>query len=60
MDGVMYLCVTRQKGIVWAVYDVPVCVCVCVLAVSKAPDYAELIKQAHNCLTADPVVGAKM
>lgn len=56
----MYLCSTRQKGIVWAVYDVPVCVCVCVLAVSKAPDYAELIKQAHNCLTADPVVGAKM
>lgn len=56
----MYLYFTRQKGIVWAVHGVHVCACVCVLAVLKAPDYAELIKQACNCITADTAMGAKL
>lgn len=56
----MYLYFTRQKGMVWAVQDVLVCVCVCVLTVLKAPDYAGLIKQAYSCIIADTVMGAKI
>lgn len=56
----MHLCFTRQKGIVWAIYDLDVCTCECVLAVLKAQDYAELIKQACNCITADTVMRAKI
>lgn len=56
----MHLYFTRQKGIVWAMYDLHVCACVCVLAVLKAPDYAELIKQPYNCITADTVMRAKI
>lgn len=56
----MHLCFTRQKGIVWALYDLDVCACECVLAALKARDYAELIKQACNCITADSVMRAKI
>ena len=58
MDGAMYLYFTRQKGIARAMYDLHVCACV--LAVLKAPDYAELIKQAYNCITADTMMRAKI
>jgi len=60
MDGTMHLYFTGQKGIVWAMYDLYVYACVSVLAVLKAPDYAELIKQAYNCITADTVTRAKI
>lgn len=56
----MNLYFTRQKGIAWAMYDLRVCACVRVLTVLKAPDYAELIKQAYNCITADTVMRAKI
>lgn len=56
----MHLYFTRQKGIVRAMYDLHVCACVCVLAVLKAQDYAELIKQAYNCITEDTVKRAKI
>lgn len=60
MDGATHLCFTRQKGIVWAIYDVDVCARECVLTVLKARDYAELIKQACNCITAGTVMRAKI
>lgn len=66
MNGVMHLYFTRQNGIMWAIvciyqmYDLPVCMCVFMLAVLNAPDYAEVIKKAYNCITADTVMRAKI
>lgn len=45
---------------IYQMYDLPVCMCVFMLAVLNAPDYAEVIKKAYNCITADTVMRAKI